>query len=251
MAVSAFSYGHNLIESGYPIIEAIAAVQDYVDEIVIADCQSTDSTRWVLQKLGVRVIDGLWGNEAGETLKQAHLLHCQCEHDIIIHFEADEVFSDSLIREVRKQIDMGWRQIYVYRLQLEQNFQRCRWYPEPVHRIFQRGTVTKEGHTTNFRGIINAIGMTYGYLWDITNCFRDNWLTRVNNQAKLWHNSQPGYIHTPLHFKHSTLIDNLDKFLQQQLWHYKSTPFDIPDILKPLLGCLRYEDSVNYKRLME
>jgi hypothetical protein len=124
--ISGFTFVHNAIDSGYPIVEAIRAVQPYVDEVCVVDMQSTDNTRQVLEKLSVKIIDDYWGNEAGETLRQA------------------------LIKYIVELIKYDHTDISVHRLQLEQNFQRCRWYPEPVHRVFSRLSHTrKEGHTTD------------------------------------------------------------------------------------------------------
>jgi glycosyltransferase involved in cell wall biosynthesis len=170
--ISGFTFIHNAIDSGYPIVEAIRAVQPYVDEIVIVDMQSTDNTKDILEQLAdidhknkleytynkgkyykhynIKIIDGYWGNEAGETLRQAHNQYRQCSGDVIIHFEADEVYDDRLIKYIVELIKYDHTDISVHRLQLEQNFQRCRWYPEPVHRVFPRLSHTrKEGHTTD------------------------------------------------------------------------------------------------------
>ena len=130
--VSGFTYVHNAIAGGYPILEAIHSVIDFVDEIVVVDCQSTDDTRRLLERLAkddsykLRVIDGKWGSEAGETLKRAHFLHTFCEGDVIIHFEADEVFDRLLIQEINLEIECGNYDLAVWRIQLEQNFQRVR-----------------------------------------------------------------------------------------------------------------------------
>ncbi len=155
--ISGFTFVHNAIESGYPIVEAILAVYPYVDEIVIVDMQSTDGTRELLESFAnlyydresdfdpdfdhcpLRILNGFWGNEAGETLRQAHSKHVECSGDIILHFEADEVYDDRLVNKICRGIRYGdMEDIAVYRLQLEQNFQRCRWYPELVHRVFPR-----------------------------------------------------------------------------------------------------------------
>jgi len=254
MEINGFSFCHNAIDSGYPIIEAIEAVQPWVDDICIVDMQSTDTTRQVLSKMGVKIIDGKWGKMAGETLAEAHKLHCLCDGDMIIHFEADEIYPESLLQEIRKQIDLGQYDLAVWRLQLEQNFQRCRWYPEPCHRVFRKGIARKVGHTTDLHRLRNIpiISQRYGYLWDITNCFRDNWLNRVNKQAEL-RNEKSNYLHVPLHILGSQLIaeQHIDYFLQQEHWEYKQTPFDIPDNLKSLVGVSSYSNSVAYKRLME
>ncbi len=245
--ISGFTFIHNAIESGYPIIEAIRAVQPYVDEVVVVDMQSTDNTREVLGKLvGIKILDGFWGNEAGETLRLAHNKYIECSGDIIIHFEADEVFDDLLIQRVIGQIRAGSDDIAVYRLQLEQNFQRCRWYPETVHRVFARLSGTrKEGHTTDRHDQAFVMEPKSGYLWDITNCFRDNWFNRVNKQAEL-RQSEPQYLMAGLHCVLGAKISKkqAELFLGLSHWIWTHTPFDIPEILKPLVGCVKYEPNI-------
>lgn len=239
--VSGFSYIHNAIAGGYPIVEAIEAVRDYVDEIVIVDCQSDDGTRELLQKLGVRIIDGKWGNQAGETLAAAHALHTECQGDIVIHFEADEVYDHNLIREISLEIEMGNYDLSVWRLQLEQNFQRVRWYPEAVHRVYPKGTVKKLGHTTTRYGDAKLISQVWGYLWDITNCFRDNWKRRYQQQAELWGHSEPSYQRVPLHFLQNPVDFDVEAFLREPQWEWTTTPFKTPEILRPLVGMTKYE----------
>lgn len=239
--VSGFSYIHNALHGGYPIVEAIEAIRDYVDEIVIVDCQSDDGTRQVLDKLGVRIIDGEWGDKAGETLAKAHALNVECRGDVIVHFEADEVFDHNLIREVYLEIDMGNYDLAVWRLQLCQNFQRCQWYPELVHRVYPKGTVVKNGHTTNKHNEATAISQVWGYLWDCTNCFRDNWQGRFEQQTSLWGHSEPVYRRVPLHFLQSPTDFDVGAFLQEPEWEWNTTPFNIPQVLRHLVGKTRYE----------
>lgn len=261
--ISGFTFIHNAIESGYPIVEAIRSVQSYVNEIVIVNMQSTDNTQAVLDKMAstciegdrtisctcptIRTINGFWGQQAGETLRQAHNLHKECTGDIILHFEGDEVYSPELLENIIHLLGQGVEDIAVYRLQLEQNFQRCRWYPEPVHRVFPRLSYTrKEGHTTNRHDQAAVLGPQCGYLWDITNCFRDNWLARIKKQAELW-KRDPQYIMTPVHATLQAEISEADA--QRWLyggrhWEWTNTPFAIPDILKPLVGMTKYEPKI-------
>lgn len=258
---SAFTFVHNAIEGGYPLVEAIRAVQPYVDEVVIVDMQSTDDTLWILQKLAdlkyneepyfdhapIRVIDGFWGNEAGETLRQAHSKHIECSGDIIIHFEADEVYDDSLIKAIVSNIHGGIEDMTVYRLQLEQNFQRCRWYPELVHRVFPRLSHTKkDGHTTDRHELAFAMEGENGYLWDITNCFRDNWLNRIRKQAEL-RNEEPKYLMESVHTMLPSITtegDAMRWLYHGRHWTWTNTPFNIPEILRPLVGMVKYEPNI-------
>lgn len=238
--VSGFSYIHNALAGGYPLLEAVHSILDYVDEMVIVDCRSDDGTRKLLERLGVRIIDGEWGDRAGETLAAAHALHTECSGDVIVHFEADEVYDRNLIREISIEIDMGNFDLSVWRLQLAQNFQRCQWYPELVHRVYPKGTVTKIGHSTTRHDDGKPIDQRWGYLWDITNCFRDNWKQRFKQQAELGH-SEAVYRRVPLHFLHDPLNFNVEAFLREPHWEWTTTPFNIPKILKPLVGRTKYE----------
>lgn len=251
MKISAFTFGHNLIDSGYPIIEAIEAVQYYVEEMVFVDMQSTDTTRQVVEALGCRVIDGEWGNRAGETLAAAYALHTECKYDNIWHFEADEVYDDDLAYSVCYEIKTGKKNLAVRRLQVEQNFQRCRWYAEPVHRVFQKGTVHKVGHTTNLHVGTQVEICERGYLWDCTNCFRDNWLARIEKQAELW-NEEPRFRYVPLHFNQPIELHREQAYymLAEEHWTFTISPFALPENLMDLVGVTRYSDSQSYRRLM-
>jgi hypothetical protein len=263
--ISGFTFIHNAIDSGYPIVEAIRAVQPYVNEVVIVDMQSTDGTRELLEKMAtipiydaygcnyavpLKIIDGKWGNKGGKTLRKAHRKYIKCEGDVIIHFEADEVYSDSLIRDVAghvKASDPDNCHISVMRLQLEQNFQRCRWYPEPVHRVFPRlSGLRKKGHTTDQHDKSFLVAEKSGYLWDVTNCFRDNWFNRVNKQAEL-RRGNPQYIFTPIHTLHKSEFEETEAqqiIYGSKLWTLTNTPFDLPDILEPLVGVTKYEPKL-------
>lgn len=244
--ISGFTFIHNAIDGGLPIVEAIRAVQPYVDEVVVVDMQSTDRTREVLEWLEVRIVDGRWGGEAGETLREAHSQHKKCKGDVIVHFEADEVFDDGLIEKVKANVLSGITDIAVYRLQIEQNFQRVRWYPEVVHRVFPNHSGTfKDGHTTNRHGLAHIMSVENGFLWDCTNIFRDNWFKRVKTQAELW-GEEPQYRVVPLHCLHEVeLTEGQVKLrLEDNHWTWRKTPLNIPDILKPLLGMTKYEPRI-------
>lgn len=234
--ISGFTFVHNAIDGGYPIEQAIESVRPYVDEIVVADMQSTDGTRDLL--FDTRVISGVWDRKAGETLANAHRLHTKCRGDIIVHFEADEIWDPVLLQAALGYVSEGRQDIAVYRLQLEQNFQRCRWYPEPVHRIFPKGSVVKEGHTTDRHNEAYVIRPEWGYLWDITNCFKNQWLNRIKQQAEL-RGEFPNYLRVPLHTTGTNWLSDgvqIEEFLNQEHWDWNRSPFDLPDILLPLVG---------------
>jgi len=256
--VSGFTFVHNGVAGGYPFVEAIHAVLADVDEVVVVDMQSTDETRKVLDQLDVRVIDGVWTpGAAGHCLKWNHALHHKCEHDLILHFEADEVYDPHVSSAIHRAIYDGKEQISVYRLQVEQNFQRIRWYPELVHRVFPKNSVVKDGHTTDYaqRGEPTyVLPQTYGYLWDVTNCFRDEWVSRNTQQAELWGN-EPKHRYTSYHaaqgFMTCENAESVRELLSQPHWTWTETPLDLPMNLELLIGYTSYRDRLKLLGLLE
>lgn len=251
--ISGFSFIHNALNGGYPIFEAIEAVQPFVDEIVIVDMESNDGTRELLERMpGVRVEKGLWIRDQDENvLDLAHAMHTiYCKGDVILHFEGDEVFERRLVEHLVTLIRRGGHdQIAVQRVQVEQNFQRVRWWPGPypVHRVFKNGSVTKKGHTTDLHDITHLVSGNNGFLWDVTNCFRDNWLGRINQQAEIWHqpNMRMVRYHANLGFD---VVGDLQAFLAQDYWTWKETPLAVPAILRTLLGVTDYREYCRARR---
>lgn len=247
--ISGFTFVHNALEGGYPIREAVNAVRPYVGEVVVADLESNDGTLAFLKKLDVRVVCGRWDNRGGITLAAGHAMNILCRNRMIVHFEADEVFDDDLIQNVATEIKGGNENIAVHRIQLEQNFQRCRWYPTPVHRVFPRGSVQKDGETTvqhnkakKIHSQAMALPVEAGLLYDITNCFRDNFLGRIKNQAKLRRSPQQ-FLLTNFHINLPHLRDESEVTteLGKEYWLWKTTPFRLPKILQPLVGQTKYQ----------
>ncbi len=243
MNVSGFTFVHNALEGGYPVVEAVRAVQSHAAEVVAVDMASTDGTRDVLQRLGCRVLDGEWGSEGGETLNRALLRNAECEHDVVLFFEADEVYCPELLAAVFERLSRGVTDVAVHRIQVEQNFQRARWYPWPVHRVwFPKGSVRKVGETTDRHAQVAVVPPDEGLLWDVRGCFRDNLKGREKNLAELF-DAEPVYRAAPVHFKQPTDLgaDEMDAWLAEPHWTWKKSPFVLPEILKPLVGTTKYE----------
>lgn len=238
--ISGFSFGHNLIEAGYPFIEAIRAVQPFVEELVFVDMESTDDTRNVLQRLGVRILDSPWVcNE--KPMNVAFRRHTECQGDTIIMFEADEVFDWTLLSTIAHMVQDAPLDLRVWRLQVSENFQRVKWYPHPVHRVFPRGGGSYVENPVIAPESIPVIPNDHGFLWDCSGCFRDNWKTRRRNHQAVW--GAPRDVGVPAHFLEPTEIGDIDKWLAQPHWEWRNTPLAIPKILEPLVGMTSYRMS--------
>lgn len=243
MRISGFTFGHNLIEGGFPFFESISAVRPFVDEIIAVDIESTDGTFRVLDKLCDKVLTSSW--DGRDTTPRAFMKHTECKGDIIIFFEADEVYDDNLLGEALWAIERGYSHIGVWRLQVECNFNKIRQYPIPVHRIFTRGEGSYHIHPTNLPDYpIHVLAPDAGYLWDCSACFRDNYFSRKKNQAEIWGESRS--LMVAEHFTEPTEISKIEEEnrLQQPCWTWTSTPLSIPAILQPLVGKTRYEVGI-------
>jgi hypothetical protein len=98
----------------------------------------------------VTVLDMEWEHISGAILDKAFKLHTECKYDFIIYFEADEVFDHAILANALKTHKMtGFWNFGCHRIQLEQNFQRCRWHPEPVQRMFKKGESEDAGGIPN------------------------------------------------------------------------------------------------------
>lgn len=254
MTTSAFTLTHNCLQAGIPIIESIEAARDYVDEIVAVDMQSTDGTYEILKKLGVRVYVSSWPHPPNprDTLNHAFELHTQCcRGDTILFFEADEVYSDELLQAIRWELIRGRNNLAVWRLQLEQNFQRCRWYPIPVHRVFPKGQGSYVQHPTNCcPDGVYTLPPSAGFLWDCSNCFRDNIEGRRQAHSEIFGLTRRLFV--PEHFTQPVeLLETEEReILGQSQWEWTGTPFDIPAILRPLVGVTNYAHSQGVRVLL-
>ena len=79
----------------------LEAVKDWVDEIVVVDCGSSDATCAIAEELGARVIHQDWLGFG----PQKRFAEDQCRNDWVLNIDADEVVSAALAQEIRTLLE--------------------------------------------------------------------------------------------------------------------------------------------------
>ncbi len=120
-------------------IAACLAAASWVDEIIVVDSFSTDSTLEIARRLATRVFQREWegyGNQKRYSLGLA-------KHDWVLFMDADEVMTEELSKEIRKELDKeeilydGYcvrRKLYY----LGRWISRGEWYPDYKLRLFRK-----------------------------------------------------------------------------------------------------------------
>lgn len=239
--LSGFTFIHNAVSNGLPIFEAISQVRQFVDEMVVIDLGSTDETSYLLRQTDSVIYTIRWEPDR-DFLNETFTNHPNwCSGDVIIFFEADEVYDTSLLHEINNRtISRGQTDLAVYRLQLGQNFQRCRWYPVDVHRVFPNGGGSYVTHPVKHPPM-DVVPPDHGYLWDCSNNFRDCISHRRRTANELWGNPRRLFVRE--HFTEPVEVDEKteQEILGEPHWLFRATPFNIPDVLKRHLGKTKYE----------
>jgi glycosyltransferase involved in cell wall biosynthesis len=111
---------------------------DCVDEIVVVDCGSTDSTREIACAHGARVIENPWPGYAA----QKNFAAAQASHDWVLSIDADEALSEPLSAEIMRIKREGARAAgyrFPRRAQyLGRWILHSGWYPDYKLRLYDR-----------------------------------------------------------------------------------------------------------------
>jgi glycosyltransferase involved in cell wall biosynthesis len=98
--------------------DAIRAVRDLTDDLVVVDSGSTDGTQAVAEALGARVIDHPWPGYG----PQKRFAEDQCRHDWLLNLDADEVVPPELAANIRALFATGEPPLPAYRIGIAEIF---------------------------------------------------------------------------------------------------------------------------------
>jgi glycosyltransferase involved in cell wall biosynthesis len=98
--------------------DAIRAVRDLTDDLVVVDSGSTDGTQEVAEALGARVVHHPWPGYG----PQKRFAEDQCRHDWLLNLDADEVVPPELAASIRALFAAGEPLLPAYRIGIVEIF---------------------------------------------------------------------------------------------------------------------------------
>ncbi|MBL8572387.1 MAG: glycosyltransferase family 2 protein [Hyphomicrobiaceae bacterium] len=100
------------------IERTIAAIRDWVDEVIVVDSGSTDGTQALAAAAGARVLHHDWAGYG----PQKRFAEAQCRNRWLLNLDADEVVPPSLRREIEALFATGEPALDGYRLRIAEIF---------------------------------------------------------------------------------------------------------------------------------
>jgi len=111
MKISGFSFGRNLIELDYPVVESISSVLPLVDEFIFNLGDSRDNTAELINSIKcnkLHVINSIWDESLRKDglifSQQANIAFQKCNGDWAIFVNADEVIHEKDYEKILKAI---------------------------------------------------------------------------------------------------------------------------------------------------
>jgi glycosyltransferase involved in cell wall biosynthesis len=130
--------------------EVVGRALQLCEEVVVVDSGSTDGTVELARSAGARVVPQKWlGGGHQKRVGESH-----CKHDWLLDLDADEVLSDELIKEIRREFAGSGPDCDVYRLALT--------IVDPTGRIWNRAGIAYRAKLYNRR----VVEMPAEWSWD-------------------------------------------------------------------------------------
>lgn len=261
--VSAATFIRNTFEGAFCVFESMASFMPLVDDMTIIDLGSTDGTLQVLQEIAaanprVRVVRSRFSKvDAGAFADVANDCVASWQHNQGIFWQADEICHHNLLRLLRERLDNGDFDLVLWRYQLQENFQKMRWPPHPVHRIGTKGKFqfVDDGMNTNRSfepPIVGNYNMGWFIRWGAE--FEDDYTQLPTHEMVLDISAAGGFLrnivrkrklHAPMWHEQPNMdgVPIMEWYAKERVnpnWTMTRTPFDIPQIMRWHLGRKTY-----------
>ncbi|MBI1821796.1 MAG: glycosyltransferase [Nitrospirae bacterium] len=112
MKISGATFGKNLIELDYPVVEAISSILPIVDEFVVNVGKSEDDTLKLIQSIKspkIKIIESVWDDSLRKDglifSQQANIAISACKGDWIFYMNADEVIHEKELPAILKSVE--------------------------------------------------------------------------------------------------------------------------------------------------
>lgn len=273
--VSACVFIRNTYKGAFCLFESMASVLPFVSEFIVMDLGSDDGTRDTLNQIAmsnhkVKLVEGTFHTEDASIFATlANDLIAMCKYDNVLYYQADEIFHQDLLKQLEQRFQLGDYDLSFWRIQFRENFQIIKWFPHLVHRVGQKGHFNFTGDGMNTDRVWDASPCTnYNAGWfsrwgseflksglpnpnsrkadtpamipanemitdvSLVGGFRDNIVDRRYMHAPFWH-EEP-------HIENKPASQWLEEAKQNPNWTKRESPFDLPHILKGLVGETKY-----------
>ncbi|MTI39514.1 glycosyltransferase family 2 protein [Fulvivirga lutimaris] len=120
------------------IEECLQSMLDVIDEIIVVDSFSTDQTKTIAEKYGVKFIEHAFEGH----IEQKNYAISQAKHDWVLSLDADERLSENL-QSVIKLLKKDGAKADGYRFNRLNNYcgkwiKHCGWYPDTKIRLWHK-----------------------------------------------------------------------------------------------------------------
>lgn len=237
----------NGITLGYPFVEAITQVIDYVDEFVVVECGSSDKTLDILEflvgkykgKFRIQLTEWDFTGDDGEKTGEIQTISKQyCHGDYILHIQADEIWDKESLK-IMTTLPRSFPLVGLFKFPFDHivgNFQlRGGNYEWAVRMIKNDPRIESEADGWTWRGMMPYLSVTLPK--PIFHCGSLGW---KNNYIKIINHSK---IHgkNPIYQTNATKYrERLEEMNPEEFLLFKTSPFEIPEIIKPFLGAEEY-----------
>ncbi len=259
--ISGVTFAIDAIRGAVCLFESMASMLPLVDELIVIDLGSTDGTLSKLAEISehnkkIKILNSRFSsNTPAAFADMANECVAACSNEHVIFWQADEIWHQYVLKRMQEKFEDGIYDLVFWRIQLKTNFQEVGWFPHPIHRVGPKDDFVfeKDGMNTNRTygiEICSEYNMGQFLKWgdmdpmdlpmhefvlDISKKggFVDSIKNRAIFHAPMW-NEVPNVDGKPIN-------EWYEEQMHDPRWELPSSPFNIPQIIKGLVGMRKYE----------